>query len=123
MPKVWGTICEAQGNIRGDGGKHVGKSCLWEFPRPLVTSFQATSFIDRRPTNVGESPLFSPHIFSCEAIRNLSMKQDDRGTGCTCVFLDLFYYRPDILRYSRTNLYQVDSWETWFIPKNQNKFS
>ena len=27
--------------------------------------------------------MFFLHIFPCEAIKNLSTKQDDRGTGCT----------------------------------------
>ena len=50
--------------------------------------------------------MFFLHI---EAIRNLSTKQYDRGTGCTCVYLHLFW---DKLIY------------TWvYSPANFNKLS
>ena len=40
------TLCETHGNVRGNGGNHVGNWHLWRFLRHLVTSFQAASYID-----------------------------------------------------------------------------
>ena len=81
----------------------------------------------KQPKNVGQSPLFFPHIFTCESIRNISPKQDNSGTGCTCVYLDLFCDIPDILQYtwvySPANYWRFDCWKTWLIPNNQNKTS
>ena len=51
----------------------------------------------KKPKNVGQSPLFFPHIFTCELIRNISPKQDNSGTGCTCVYLDLFCDIPEFI--------------------------
>ena len=47
MPKeTGGTLCETQGNLRGNGWKHVGNCCLRGFLGHLFTSFQVASHID-----------------------------------------------------------------------------
>ena len=94
-----------------NAGKHKRKwvetweiAFLWGFLWHLVTSFQAASYIDRTTHQCWE--MFFLHI---EAVRNLSTTQYDRGTGCTCVYLHLFW---DKLIY------------TWvYSPVNFNKLS
>ena len=71
---------------------------------------------------------FSPHIFLCKAIRNLSIQQDGKGTGCwlyLAVELLVAVVGNNSLAsvYYAANFQRVDWWEIQLIPKNQNKTS
>ena len=47
MPEVTGvTLCETRGHVRGNGWKQEETCRLRGFLRYLVTSFQATSYVD-----------------------------------------------------------------------------
>ena len=69
----------------------MGNRRLREFLGRLVTNFPSASYGTTHECR-GISNVFL-NIFPCEAIRNLSMKQDDRGTGCVgyaWIYLSLF---------------------------------
>ena len=80
------------------------------FLRHLVTSFQVASYIDRC------RGIFD--IFPFEAIRNLSTKQDYRGTGCTCVSTSIYF--AIYLKYSDIPEFIL---KEIFKESKQNKFS
>ena len=86
---------------------------------------------------LGNLHCFSPHVFLCKAIRNLSTQQHGRGIGCTQQLsykLQLWImerYKVEWLSEEQLSSFSlfcskflsIDWWETLLIPKNPNKTS
>ena len=99
MPKETGeTLCETQGNVKGNGGKHEGNFHeVRGFLGHLVTSFQVASYIDRCR---GIFNIFPAHFSFWSDQKSQHEARLQRHWMYMCVYLDLFCDIPEILRYT-----------------------